>query len=284
MATQKDNPNTQYLPFPPTQVVPAEPAPPSGPEPEPTPEPSKKTPWETYTPAMRAVDLRYVGACLLSIAGLVGGMLLCAHFRAKSSSPYVHLLAGILPFQFFALGAALLMLIPQFREHGFGATLDMSPPNCTLGQQIKATILTVIPLFIGILILNDIAARLCTALGISIQEQMLVTQTYANAKLPFYLVLSLFSTIILAPITEEILFRLTLFRAIRSFAPRWATFATGVAFALMHDGPQFIPSLILLSCVLQYCRRQGGLLRSILVHACYNLVATLVIYLSYRSQ
>ena len=277
MAPQKDNPNTQYLPFPPTRVVPAEPAPP--PAEPPKPEPQKEGPWETYTPDLREVDLGYVGACLLAIAGLVGGMLLCQYFQARTSSPYVHLFAGILPFQFFALGAGLLMLIPQFRQRGLWVTLDMSPRVCSFWQQVKSTAFTIIYLFIGVLILNEISARGCQALGIELQQQTLVTQTIVNAEDPLYVILSVFFSVIIAPIAEEILFRLLLFRAIRSFAPRWATLVTAVAFALMHDGPQFIPALILLSYILQHCRREGGLLRSILVHAAYNGLATIIIWL-----
>lgn len=283
MPTPKDNPNTQYLPFPPTRVVPAEPAPPPPPTEPPKPEPPKNGPWETYTPESREVDLGYAGACLLAIAGLVGGMLLCQYFQAKTTSPYVHLLAGMLPFQFFALGAGLLMLIPQFRKRGFWVTLDMSPRTCSFWNQVKSTIFTVIYLFVGVLVLNQISAIACQELGIEMKDQALVTQTIVNANDPLYVALSIFSSIIIAPIAEEILFRLLLFRTIRSFAPRWATLVTAVAFALMHDGPQFIPSLILLSYILQNCRREGGLLRSMLVHAAYNSIATITIFLSISS-
>ena len=95
----------------------------------------------------------------------------------------------------------------------------------------------------------------------------------------FYWLFSGLSSVIVAPVAEEVLIRLVLFRCIRSISPLWATFLSSVLFGLMHGQPQYVLSLFFVGLCLQHARALGGLPRSILLHSLYNLVAFILLFI-----
>ena len=279
MGTSKDKEDIQYLPFPPTKVTPATP-PAEPPPPQLPPEKPPLRDWESDSPESRLRDPAYIAPCLAAFCGLVFGFLLFAVLDKKyHSSAYFQLIGGMLPFQFFALGAALLSLVPQFRLLGFWETLDIRPNPCPLSTHIKAVLKKLLVLFPSLILVNFLCFIILEKCGVSMQPQEIGTMLMQNAEDPLFLALSCFTTVVTAPVAEEILFRLVLFRSARALAPRWAMFLTCLAFALVHASPQFIVGLALLAWQLQNCRRQGGLLRAILLHAAYNATSIIQLYI-----
>ena len=84
-----------------------------------------------------------------------------------------------------------------------------------------------------------------------------------------------FTAIILAPVTEEVIFRRIIFTAISSKAGNLAGIAvTSLLFALVHDCSAQMPALFLLGVAMQllYLERKG-LAAPIMMHGCNNALA-----------
>ena len=94
--------------------------------------------------------------------------------------------------------------------------------------------------------------------------------------------LSLFASVLLvAPFTEEILFRVVLFEAFRGLGDVWAATAAAVVFAALHMVPEQFFALFVLGFVLQFLRlRTGSLLPCILVHAGINIIGLVALLLT----
>jgi len=80
------------------------------------------------------------------------------------------------------------------------------------------------------------------------------------------------SATILAPLQEEVLFRGLLQSMLRKYIKPWpAILLTSILFAAVHQEPQNIPALFVLSLVLGYnYERTGRLFSSILIHVLFN--------------
>jgi membrane protease YdiL (CAAX protease family) len=93
--------------------------------------------------------------------------------------------------------------------------------------------------------------------------------------------------VLLAPLTEELLFRGTLLRSLlRKMSPEWAVLVTAVAFGLVHalGDPSIgtviaLPAIILLGVVSGYqAARTGNLSRSILLHVGFNALTVVFLF------
>jgi membrane protease YdiL (CAAX protease family) len=88
------------------------------------------------------------------------------------------------------------------------------------------------------------------------------------------LVMILFSAVVLAPLSEEILFRGMVQSMLRQRTGRpWVAIAvTSVLFGMIHyQMPQDVPALMLFGAALGYnYERTGRLTGSIFLHACFN--------------
>jgi membrane protease YdiL (CAAX protease family) len=89
----------------------------------------------------------------------------------------------------------------------------------------------------------------------------------------------LFCTVISAPIAEELLFRYVLTDSLqRHLTWGWAVGLQGAAFALVHDAHAYLPTLLCLGLITARLRRRSGsLLPPMLLHAGWNLLASLAI-------
>ena len=79
------------------------------------------------------------------------------------------------------------------------------------------------------------------------------------------------AAVFIAPMAEEILFRLVLYESLRLTSVRIPAVLTALLFALLHSQPAEIPALFLLGLLLQHARhRTGTLWGPILIHMCFN--------------
>lgn len=127
-------------------------------------------------------------------------------------------------------------------------------------------------------IVNIVSAKICEMVGIPVVEQMLETLGKLHPG-PVFWVLAAFSAVITAPICEEVLFRLVLFRSLRRQFPHLAPYICSLLFALLHGNPQFVPGLFIVGMFLQRARACGGLPRAIIFHSMYNCVAFILLVL-----
>lgn len=224
-------------------------------------------------------DSLYRLPCLAGIVGLLVGMsslYLIAH-KYSSHSPLAELFLGLFPFQVFTFGFCFLAMLPMIFRDGFRKSLDFITPAPTFKEIAKYILKSLIILYPIVTVMNYISQLICETLSIKTQEQLISTLGKGSDSL--YWACAAISAIVLAPITEEIMIRLVLNRAVRSIMPLWATLISTFAFMLMHGTPQYWPSLFLVGLFLLRARRVYGLKCAILLHSTYNLIAFAFIFI-----
>lgn len=123
-----------------------------------------------------------------------------------------------------------------------------------------------------------------TACGLPVEKQDLVGM-FANADSPAVLVAMIVLAVVVAPVTEELVFRAGLFRFLRSRVPRWlALLGPALFFATLHvnwntlQGLASLAPLVVLAVVFSLAyERTGHIGTPIVAHACFNLNTIFVI-------
>lgn len=227
-------------------------------------------------------DRDYRPVCAIGLLSLMAGMLINIIMRPLLSSSVSLLLLSIMPYQLFAFGGCMLALVPMILRMGFKASMNIpanpEKPSSMLGASLRFLLL-IYPI---IYLLNGISVYFCRLLNIETSVQTF--ETLGTNGGTMYWIVSGISTIILAPITEEVLIRLVLFRCLRSICPLWAELLASAIFGLMHGHPQYMLSLAFVGLCLQRARAQGGLPRSILLHSLYNLLAFSMLLIHVKGQ
>lgn len=139
------------------------------------------------------------------------------------------------------------------------------------------TFLAVVPLVSGAGFLGE---GLLKAAHLPTERQELVdlfTQTKSPALLGFMVVLAL----VIAPVSEELVFRAGFFRFLRTRIPRWAAYgASAGLFALLHaNWVSFLPLFVLGVLFAAAYERTGNIRVPMIAHALFNL-HTLMLVLS----
>ena len=123
-----------------------------------------------------------------------------------------------------------------------------------------------------------------SAVGLSTERQSLIAM-FANADSPWLLTIMITLAVVLAPLTEEIVFRGGLFRFLRSYSPRWVALgASSLLFASLHvnwttlEGlSSFVPLMLLAVMFSLSYERTGKIGTPIVAHALFNLNSVLLI-------
>lgn len=173
-------------------------------------------------------------------------------------------------------GAGVAARSMQHRQIAAGVTQprpQLRPLNPWLGGTIA--LLAALPVLTGI---NLIWTTALDHFGFDTSRQELI-QIFAEAKTPWTVLGMTFLAVVLAPVTEEVVFRAGLFRYLRTRAPAWLAFALPAAvFALLHGnlvafGPLFALGL---TFALAY-ERTGRLAVPIIAHGLFNLNTVVLI-------
>jgi len=169
------------------------------------------------------------------------------------------------------LAGGLLVAAITFR-HGLARGLGLSGRRW-LYDTARAILgyLAVLPVCVG---LNRVLVWLFLALDLQLRFHPVLKQM---ATFPIeWKILSVCSTVVLAPLAEEVFFRGLLQSMIRRYlrSPWAAVAGASAVFAAFHvSQPQAIPSLFALSVALGYnYERTGRLYAPILIHALFNAV------------
>jgi membrane protease YdiL (CAAX protease family) len=147
-----------------------------------------------------------------------------------------------------------------------------------------ATFLISLPLLLLSAKLSEMAVK---ALGLPTERQSLIGM-FANADSPLLLAIMIGLAVVVAPLTEELVFRAGLFRYLRSRIPRWlALVVSAVLFASLHvnwASPQlegltsFVPLAVLAVMFSLGYERTGKIGTAIVAHALFNLNTILLIF------
>ena len=138
-----------------------------------------------------------------------------------------------------------------------------------------ATYLAALPVIVAVSIIWQGLLKLCH-IPAPPQEAVDVLR-HAKAGLPITLLL--ISAIIIAPISEELIFRAGISRYVRTRLPRWAALLLpAFVFGAMHANLSSFAPLVALGLVFSLAyERTGRISTTIVAHAIFNLTSTLLV-------
>ncbi|MBM3854627.1 MAG: CPBP family intramembrane metalloprotease [Verrucomicrobia bacterium] len=180
--------------------------------------------------------------------------------------------------QFGMLAGVALFRFGERRTLGFSAT-QLSG----IGTSGLATFLVALPVLVAT---GNLWELLLEQFGLPTGQQDLI-KMFAQADSPALLGTMIVLAVVVAPLTEELVFRAGLFRYLRTRLPRWlALVLPAVLFALLHvnwqtlQGLVSVAPLVVLAILFSLAyERTGQIGTPIVAHACFNL-NTVVIILS----
>ncbi len=181
-------------------------------------------------------------------------------------------------FQIGVLLGALISALWFLRPRGVRLPVTVNPPPPPVrrpfweGARVFAAI---VPITIGA---SFLWLSALDALGIDAPQQELI-ELFAKADAPGQILALTFVAVLLAPLTEEIVFRAGLFRFLRDRLPRWiALLLPAVIFAALHANlASFLPLFLLgIFFALAY-EYTGRLIVPITAHALFNLNTILLV-------
>lgn len=132
---------------------------------------------------------------------------------------------------------------------------------------------------------NLVGLGLLKLTGLPAEEQDLL-RLFARADSTAMLATLIFLAVVMAPLTEELFFRATIFRFLRTRAPRWLSLLLpGVVFASLHvnwtnlDGLASLLPLITLAVIFSLAyERTGKIGTAIVAHALFNLHTIVLLF------
>lgn len=198
---------------------------------------------------------------------------IAARYASFSDFPPVwQLFMGQLPFVVGGTGGALLGLRKSLKEHGWRKVLDM-PAALPCKNDIFYRKLVECTLFLvsGSILLTAIAMIVLKAAGFHNFPRQILEIYGSDAGFPFWFA-AFISAIVIAPVTEEILFRRVLYQGLKSLNFSRAGLVAAVLFSLCHGLPQAFLSYVFFSLILQKACHKGSLWMAIALHAGFNLV------------
>lgn len=122
---------------------------------------------------------------------------------------------------------------------------------------------------------------LLNLVGLSISSYSVDVSSDSGEGLSLFLILY---SAILAPIAEELVFRLVLFRSIEKVNVRAAILTTGVLFGLMHGNFDQSISVIPLGMFLSYLSHRYSIWVPIVVHITNNLIVNIIAIMGTKSD
>ena len=225
-------------------------------------------------------DSEYRLPALCTFGGLLIGIALARTLLVKchTGNDALNLFLSIIPLQILGVALALVSLGGMFRRHRPCQVLDIPAQPPSVRHCLAYIALALIILYPAIFLATEAATLLCNYLGIPVIEQAFA-KFPPGAGIPYILTL-LVAAVVLAPLSEELIMRLLLFRSIRSYWPAGAAVLASLFFAAFHGCPQYTPGLFLVGMALQKMRDKGGLPLAIVFHAVFNAISLAMVNFS----
>lgn len=251
------------------------PAPRPAPPPQPPPQPARENGKDFLDHPEN--DHLYLTPMLLWVGGIVIGFLLhslCAgHIHART----LRFLLALFPIQILAPGLALLSLQEKAAANGWKQCLDLPPQPRSPKEWCHLLWKPFLLLLAGVFAINLLMKFLAVHYHWNVPMLQELAQFFRESAVLCKILIA-FSVVLLIPVSEEIGFRLLLFRTLRQGIGWWAMLVTPAIFSLLHGAPLFFPGLFLVGYMLQTTRNRFGLTGSILLHGAYNAVSLLLLF------
>ena len=247
---------------------------------EPVPVPASAVP----PPSRRCPFDRPLGGALvalmagMALAGRAGGGL-------GERSAWQSLALALLPMQVCAVGTFVALLRRERAGRPWGALLGWrAPAGLTTRQLLRRLGLEWLTLLAVTLLISQAVMWGARALGVELEAQHVVRLLQASGS-PSLVALATLSATVLAPLSEELLFRRGLHGVLAWRLPaRLATPLTALCFALLHGQLHTVPTLVAIGLALQWVCQREGLRQAILLHAAYNASQLLLLALTVLAE
>ena len=202
-----------------------------------------------------------------------------AAYALKQAGPLTangQIIAGLAAQLGALAGCAAFRYLRPFRP-----TFDYFNPAPEAAQRLPfaaglVTFLIVLPLLSGTALIWQ---GLLGLFGVEAEPQSLVN-TFASNESPGFAGLLIFFAVVVAPVTEELIFRRGLFRFARQHLPRWAgLLVPALIFGALHANlASFVP-LVVLGVVFSLAyERTGNIAVTMIAHGVFNLNSVFMIY------
>lgn len=210
---------------------------------------------------------------------LINGWILRAY---PHLAPLAVLALGLVPLHLGAAGTVGLVFYRAFPRGRRLAALQLDLAACGFGRAVRLATGALVWVYPLTWALTGLTLLLFWLAGYP-RTEPLIMQLFGPGTDAWEVGVILAAVLLLAPVTEEVLFRLVLYDALCLRNERVALPATALIFALIHGIPEQVPGLVALAIVLQRLRRQtGSLWPSVFLHVFYNLASVILIYACMR--
>lgn len=232
-------------------------------------------------PAKRTAAMWALLAGLVVFAGLqamsgMGGII------NVDSLPILQLMVGLLPMMGGAL-AGWFMLRLIFPGTGWRSLGMTASARLTSSRALKITLRLLLPVCLGCLAINLATYLLLRAGGLTYFPRQPLEILGQNAGVGYWLLAALMS-IFLAPLAEEFVFRLLLYRTLQGTGLAYPGLVCSLIFAGVHMLPHGVPGLTFLALILQGSARRWGLRQAVFLHGSYNAVMFMLLVLQHYLQ
>lgn len=182
---------------------------------------------------------------------------------------------ALLPLHGAAFAAFLLTLRRHVPPGTLGQALNLASPLANLWADVARAGHYLVLAYPSAIVATLFAATLMRLSGFEPEDPIVIQMLQTESGIWFWASI-LLTTLVIAPLVEEILFRLGLYEWLRLHGlPHGLAMAlTAASFAAIHQAPAAFPGLFILGLFMQHARRASGTLRlPILVHAGFNAIS-----------
>lgn len=172
-------------------------------------------------------------------------------------------------FQFGMLSGCLAFV--RFAEGGSGYSLPQRP-------FLRAGIATFLIALPAVFAVGLAWTTLLEAFGLPVEHQQLI-DLFKKTDSPVVVGLMVFLAVVVAPVTEELIFRAGIFRFLRTRTPRWvALLVPALLFAALHGNLASLAQLAVLGIIFALAyERTGNIAVPMLAHGLFNLNTLLLL-------
>ncbi|MBN2452298.1 MAG: CPBP family intramembrane metalloprotease [Lentisphaeria bacterium] len=199
--------------------------------------------------------------------GFLGGLWAMQHLGARGDGLVCRLVWGLLPIQVGAFGGGVFGLVWGRAPKRVWEWLGLSSPR---GREVALALPWYAGTYPAAALLGAAGSRLWQAWGMAPTARPFVSVLQGGAGPGVWLLVCAVAVLV-APCTEELLFRVVVHDALAAERVHGAAVWTSLLFASVHGIPEYVPSLWLLGFVLQRLRgRTGSLWPCLVLHALFN--------------
>jgi membrane protease YdiL (CAAX protease family) len=229
-------------------------------------------PWRAEA-VIRLITGVFVCLCL----GMVAAELLrqAGVTAFKSADSAANTLLATLSFQ----GAAWLLILQFLNQHNVDWRDALGLRNATLKKSLLLAVGVLVLALPVILGLEQVSVLVLQKIGWPLEDQRAV-ELIVSAKSAWLRGYLAFFAIVLAPVSEEFMFRGVLFPFVKQLGhPKLAWFGVSFFFALIHlNAPTLVPLFVFALVLTWLYQKTDCLLASITAHSLFNTANLIILY------